>query len=72
MLIVLPSLVSGAGIAFLLLGIFIDQKVIRIVFVTIGVLLLWLDFFISMAILRHSVRSIDGRLHRIEDDVLDR
>ncbi len=72
MLIVLPSLVSGAGIAFLLLGIFIDQKVIRIVFVTIGVLLLWLDFFISMAILRHSMRSIDGRLHRLEDDVLDR
>lgn len=72
MLIVLPSLVSAAGIAFLLLGIFIDQKVIRIVFVTIGVLLLWLDFFISMAILRHSVRSIDGRLHRIEDDVLNR
>ena len=72
MLIVLPSLVSGAGIAFLLLGIFIDQKVIRIVFVTVGVLLLWLDFFISMAILRHSVRSIDGRLHRIEDDVLNR
>ncbi|MBN9492277.1 hypothetical protein J0H33_02885 [bacterium] len=72
MLIVLPSLVSGAGIAFLLLGIFIDQKIIRIVFVTIGVLLLWLDFFISMAILRHSMRSIDSRLHRIEDDVLNR
>jgi hypothetical protein len=33
---------------------------------------LWADFFISMAILRHSVRSIDGRLHRIEDEVLDR
>lgn len=72
MLIVLPSLVSGAGVAFLLLGIFIDQKVIKIVFVTIGVLLLWLDFFISMAILRHTVRSIDGRLHRIENDVLNR
>jgi hypothetical protein len=72
MLIVLPSLVSGAGIAFLLLGIFIDQKIIRIVFLTIGVLLLWLDFFISMAILRHSMRSIDSRLHRIEDDVLNR
>jgi hypothetical protein len=72
MLIVLPSLVSGAGVAFLLLGIFIDQTVIRIVFVTIGVLLLWLDFFISMAILRHTVRSIDGRLHRIEDEVLNR
>lgn len=72
MLIVLPSLVSGAGVAFLLLGIFIDQPVIRIVFVTIGVLLLWMDFFISMAILRHTVRSIDGRLHRIEDEVLNR
>lgn len=72
MLIVLPSLVSAVGIVFLLLGIFIDQTVVRIVFVTLGVLLLWADFFISMAILRHSVRSIDGRLRRIEDDISNR
>lgn len=72
MLIVLPSLVSAVGIVFLLLGVFIDEQVIRIVFVTVGVLLLWADFFISMAILRHSVRSIDGRLRRLEDELSDR
>lgn len=72
MLIVLPSLVSAIGIVFLLIGVFIDEQIIQIVFVTVGVLLLWADFFISMAILRHSVRSIDGRLRRLEDELSDR
>lgn len=67
MQIVLPSIVSGIGVIFLLLGIFIDQTVIRIVFVSIGALLMWLDFFITMAIFRYSIRSIDRRLRVIEE-----
>ena len=37
--------------------------------VSLGALLLWLDFFITMAIFRRTVRSIDGRLRRIESSV---
>lgn len=67
MQIVLPSAVSGVGLVCLLLGIFIDQSVVRIVFVSLGAVLLWLDFFITMAIFRFTVRDIDKRLARIED-----
>jgi ABC-type spermidine/putrescine transport system permease subunit II len=69
MQIVLPSVVSGIGLVFLLLGIFIDQTVVRIVFLSVGGVLLWLDFFITMAIFRFTVRDIDKRLARIEDSV---
>jgi hypothetical protein len=68
-LIVLPSLVSGVGLAFVLLGVFIDHEVLHKVFLSLGGLLLWLDFFITMAIFRRSVRSIDRRLRRIEADL---
>lgn len=67
MQIVLPSLVSGLGLVFLLLGIFIDQTVIRIVFITVGAVLLWLDFFITMAIFRYNVRDTNRRMRRIEE-----
>lgn len=67
MLIVLPSLVSGIGVAFILAGIFIDHTLLRNICFAIGATLFWLDFFITMAILRRSIRSIDTRLRRIEE-----
>jgi predicted AlkP superfamily pyrophosphatase or phosphodiesterase len=66
-LIVLPSIVSGIGAAFILVAILVDQTVVRAVFLCIGVLLLWIDFFITMAIFRATVRDINGRLKRIEE-----
>lgn len=68
MLIVLPSIVSGIGVLFVLLAVLINQQVVQDVFLCVGVVLLWLDFFITMAILRRSLRSIDRRLRRIEAD----
>ncbi len=72
MLIVLPSIVSGLGVAFLLAGIFVDQTLLRVIFVSIGALLLWLDFFITMAIFRFTVRDINRRLANIEEQSLHR
>ena len=66
-LIVLPSIVSAIGLAFILAGILVDQRVVRDVFLCIGVSLLWTDFFITMAIFRATVRDINGRLKRIEE-----
>ena len=65
-LVVLPSIVSGIGVALVLLGIFIDAGLVRDVCLGVGVLLLWLDFFITMAIFRRTVRDIDARLRRID------
>jgi len=65
-LVVLPSIVSGIGVALVFLGIMVDQGVVREVSLALGVLLLWLDFFITMAIFRRTVRDIDSRLERIE------
>lgn len=67
MLIVLPSVVSGIGVLLILLGIVVDDRVARDLSLCLGVILLWLDFFITMAIFRRTVRDIDGRLHRIEE-----
>ena len=67
MLIVLPSLVSGAGVGFILVGIFFDNYWVRAVCLSVGVVLLWLDFFITMAIFRRSIRAIDRRIRRIEE-----
>lgn len=67
MLIVLPSIVSGIGVILILLGIVVDDTVARDLALSMGVILLWLDFFITMAIFRRTVRDIDGRLKRIED-----
>ncbi len=72
MQIVLPSFVSGIGVVFLLLGIFIDQAVVRIVFVTLGAVLMWLDFFITMAIFRYNMRDINRRLRKLEEEVQER
>lgn len=66
MLIVLPSIVSGLGVAFILGAVLVNQRVVQDVFLCVGVILLWLDFFITMAILRHALRSIDRRLRRLE------
>jgi len=70
MQIVLPSLVSGLGLVFLLLGIFIDEAVVRIAFITVGAVLLWLDFFITMAIFRYNVRDTNRRIRRIEEQTV--
>ncbi len=67
MLIVLPSVVSGIGVLLILLGIMVDDRVIRDLSLCLGVILLWLDFFITMAIFRRTVRDIDARLRRIEE-----
>lgn len=66
MLIVLPSIVSGLGVAFVLVAILVNQQIVQDVFLSVGVSLLWADFFVTMAIFRHTVRSIDRRLRRIE------
>ncbi|GBD23011.1 hypothetical protein HRbin29_00662 [bacterium HR29] len=65
-LIVVPSLVSGAGLVFVLIALFVDHPIIRPLFLTLGLTLLWLDFFVTMAVFRYYVRSIDRRLRRIE------
>jgi hypothetical protein len=65
-LIVLPSIVSGLGVAFVLVAILVNQQIVQDVFLSVGVSLLWADFFVTMAIFRHTVRSIDRRLRRIE------
>lgn len=72
MLIVLPSIVSGIGALLILVGIVVDDEVVRDVSLSLGVVLLWLDFFITMAIFRRTVRDIDGRLKRIEERLPDR
>lgn len=70
-LIVLPSIVSGIGVVFILLAVLVNQRVVQDVFLCLGVILLWADFFITMAILRHALRSVDRRLRRIEAHGLD-
>ena len=45
---------------------------VRDVSLSLGVVLLWLDFFITMAIFRRTVRDIDGRLKRIEERLTGR
>jgi short subunit fatty acids transporter len=65
-LIVVPSIVSAIGVAFVVVGVVIDQEIVRAVFLSIGLLLLWTDMFLTMAIMRRSLRNIDRRLRRIE------
>lgn len=66
MLIVLPSIVSGIGLAFVLAAILVNQQILQDVFLCLGASMLWADFFVTMAIFRHSMRDIDRRLRRIE------
>lgn len=66
-LIVVPSLVSGLGVACLLVAFLANNQVLQDVFLCLGAVLLWVDFFITMAIFRSTVRHIEGRLQRIEE-----
>jgi len=66
MLIVLPSIVSGIGLAFVLAAILVNNRILQDTFLCIGASMLWADFFVTMAIFRHSMRSLDQRLARLE------
>lgn len=66
MLIVLPSIVSGIGLAFVLAAILVNNRILQDAFLCIGASMLWADFFVTMAIFRHSMRSLDQRLARLE------
>lgn len=65
-LIVVPSLLSGAGLVLILISIFLDNEIAQQTLLTIGVILLWVEFFTTMVIFRYSLRSINRRLRRIE------
>jgi hypothetical protein len=65
-LIVVPSLISGVGLAFILVSYLSNNQIVTDVFFVMGAILLFLDFFITMAIFRYTVRNIDLRLRRIE------
>ncbi|MGE3075649.1 MAG: hypothetical protein AB7N24_18185 [Dehalococcoidia bacterium] len=71
-MVVLPSIVSGIGVLLVLIGIFIDHGFLRNLCLATGVLLLWSDFFITMAIFRRTVRTIESQLARIESRLSDR
>lgn len=72
MLIVLPSLVSGIGLAFILTSVLVNNTVIADVFLSVGIGLFWADFFVTMALFRHSIRSIDRRLRRLEGRIYEK
>lgn len=65
-LIVVPSLLSGAGLVLILVAIFLDRGVAQDVLLAVGFIALWLDFFTTMAIFRYSLRSMSRRLRNIE------
>ena len=66
MLIVLTSIISAIGVAFVVVGVVVSQEVVRAVFLSIGLLLLWSDVFLTLAFVRRSLRNVDRRLRRIE------
>ncbi len=66
-LIVVPSLLSGVGIAFILAAIMVNHQIIKDVFIIIGAIMLWFDFFVTMAIIRYSLRSLDRRIAVLEE-----
>jgi hypothetical protein len=65
-LIVVPSLISAVGLVFILISYLSNNQIVTDVFFVLGAILLFLDFFITMAIFRYTVRNIDQRLRRIE------
>jgi hypothetical protein len=65
-LIVLPSILSAIGIGLVVTGVLVHHEILRGIFLSIGLLLLWLDIFLTMAVMRRVLRSVDGRLRRIE------
>lgn len=66
-LIVVPSLLSGVGIAFILAAILVNHQIIQDAFMIVGAVMLWFDFFVTMAIIRYSLRSLDRRIAVIEE-----
>ena len=71
-LIVLPSVISAIGMAFVVVGVLVDHEILRGIFLSIGLFLLWLDVFLTMAVMRHAFRSVDRRLRRIEAQLAER
>lgn len=65
-LIVVPSLLSGVGIAFILAAILVNHQIIQDAFMIVGAVMLWFDFFVTMAIIRYSLRSLDRRIGVLE------
>ena len=65
-LIVVPSLLSGVGIAFILAAIMVNHEIIQNAFMIVGAVMLWFDFFVTMAIIRYTLRSLDRRLSVLE------
>lgn len=65
-LIVVPSLISGLGLVFILVSYLSNNQIVTDIFFVFGAILLFLDFFITMAIFRYTVRNIDARLTRME------
>jgi len=66
-LIVVPSLLSGVGIAFILAAILVNHQIIQDAFMIVGAVMLWFDFFVTMAIIRYSLRSLDRRIAVLEE-----
>ena len=66
-LIVVPSLLSGVGIAFILAAILVNHQIIQDTFMIVGAVMLWFDFFVTMAIIRYSLRSLDRRIAVLEE-----
>ena len=65
-LIVVPSLLSGAGLGFILVAVLANNQVVQDIFVILGAVMLWFDFFVTMAVIRYSLRNLDRRLDSIE------
>ncbi len=70
-LIVVPSLLSGVGIAFILAAILVNHQIIQDAFMIVGAVMLWFDFFVTMAIIRYSLRSLDRRIAVLEERAED-
>lgn len=66
MLIVVPSLLSGAGLGFILAAVLANNQVVQDIFVILGVIMLWFDFFVTMAVIRYSLRSLDRRMDALD------
>jgi hypothetical protein len=65
-LIVLPAVVSGIGIAFVVVAVIVGHDIIRAVFLSLGLLMLWLDIFLTLLLMRRWLRNLNARLQRIE------
>jgi hypothetical protein len=65
-LIVLPSIISAIGVAFVVVGVVVSHEIIRAIFLSVGLFLLWIDVFLTLAVMRRAMRNVDRRLRRIE------